>query len=276
MRLSDEQKIANTPDEQTIKVLDYLKKENEYSKALMKHTEVLQKILYDEISGRIKKDDESVPYLKNGYYYYNRFKEGSEYPVYYRKKGSLDSPEEILLDVNKLAEGKDYCSVNNLSISRDNKLLIYGVDYVGRRQYTLVFVEIESGSFLPDKIENTSGQAIWAADNSTVFYVKKDVETLRDNKVFKHKIGSSSYKDVQIFNEEDETFDVYLSETKSRKYILINSTQTLSSEIRYLDVSRPDDDFKVFQPRSKNHEYNIDHLGKEFLHKNECRQCIKF
>ncbi len=145
MRLSDEQKNSVKPDDQTSKVLDYLNKENDYSKAVLKDTEVLQKTLYDEIRGRIKKDDESVPYLENGYYYYNKYAEGKEYPAYYRKKGSLTAPEEVLLDVNKLAAGKSFCSVNSLSISRDNKILTYGVDFVSRRRYTINFLDIQSG-----------------------------------------------------------------------------------------------------------------------------------
>ena len=264
MRLSDEQKNATNPDEQTTKVLDYLNKENEYSKVVLKNTAELQKNLYNEIVGRIKKDDESVPYLDNGYYYYNKYSEKTEYPVYYRKEGSLDAPAEILLDVNKLAEGKSYCSVNNLSVSRDNKILSYGVDYVSRRRYTLNFMDIKSGVLLPDKIENTTGDAAWAADNKTVFYITKDKATLRSDKVFRHKIGTPVEKDILVYDEKDEIFSVNLSVTKSKKFILINSTQTLTTETRYLDVTKPDGEFKVFESRTKNHEYSVDHLGNDF------------
>jgi oligopeptidase B len=264
IRLSDEQKNASIPDGQTKKVLDYLNKENEYSKEVLKNTEGLQKTIYDEIVGRIKKDEESVPYFENGYFYYNRYSTGSEYPVYYRKNGTLAAPEEILLDVNKLAAGKNYCSVNSLSVSRNNKILTYGIDYVSRRRYTLNFLDIQSGSLLPDKIENTTGQSVWAADNKTVFYVTKDIKTLRSSKIFKHKLGTPAEKDKLVYDESDETFSVSLSETKSRKYILINSTQTLASETRYIEASEPDTDFKIFEPRKVNHEYNIDHIGNEF------------
>jgi oligopeptidase B len=264
MRLSDEQKNASNPDEQTKKVLTYLKSENEYSKEVLKNTEGLQKILYEEITGRIKKDDESVPYFENGYFYYNKYSAGSEYPVYYRKKGSLTAPEEILLDVNKLAAGKNYCSVISLSVSRDNKILVYGADYVSRRKYTLNFLDLQSGSLLADKIENTTGQSVWAADNKTVFYVTKDNKTLRSNRIFKHRMGTPAEKDVLVFNEADETFSVSLAETKSRKYILINSTQTFSSETRYIEASKPDMEYKIFTQRMANHEYNIDHEGNEF------------
>ena len=264
MRLSDEQKNASKPDEQTVKVLDYLNKENAYSKEVLKNTEVLQKTLYDEITGRIKKDDESVPYYENGYYYYYKYSVGTEYPVYYRKKGSLTAPEEILLDVNKLAAGKSFCSVNSLNVSRDNKVLTYGVDFVSRRRYTLNFMDLQTGSLLSDKIENTTGQSVWAADNKTVFYVTKENKTLRSDKIFRHRLGTAVEKDLLVFNETDETYSVSLSETKSRKYILINSIQTLASETRYLDATKPDSEFKIFEPRAVNHEYHIDHAGKEF------------
>jgi oligopeptidase B len=264
MRLSDEQKNASNSDAQTTKVLDYLNLENAYSKEILKNTEGLRKTLYNEITGRIKKDDESVPYFENGYFYYNKYSKGSEYPVYFRKKGSLTAPEEILLDVNKLAEGKSYCSVNSLSVSRDNKILSYGTDYVSRRRYTINFMDIQSGSLLADKIVNTTGESVWAADNKTIFYVTKDNETLRSNKILKHILGTPAEKDLLVYNEADETFSVSLSETKSRKYILINSSQTLSSETRYLDATKPESEFKVFEKRAPKHEYNIDHAGNEF------------
>lgn len=265
MRLSDAQKNAEVPDTQTVKVLDYLNKENEYQKTVLKHTEGLQKTLYDEIIGRIKKDDESVPYLKHGYFYYTKYTETSEYPVFYRKEGSIDAPGQILLDVNKLAEGKSYCSVSGTVVSRDNRILAYGTDFVSRRRYTLNFMDIETGNLLPDKIENTTGQVIWAADNKTVFYVTKDEETLRADKVYSHILGTDPATDKMVFFEPDETFDIGLSETKSEKYIVINSTQTLTSECLYLDASKPAEDFKIFEPRKVNHEYSIDHLGNDFF-----------
>ena len=246
MRLSDQQK-SDTNDAQTKKVLDYLNEENVYSKAVLKKSEGLQKKVYEEIVGRIKKDDESVPYFKNGYYYYNKYSEGSEYPVYFRKKGSLDAREELLLDVNKLAYGKEYCAVSGLTVSRDNKLLVYGTDFVSRRRYTLNFLNLETGLPLSDKIENTTGQAVWAADNNTVFYVTKDMETLRADKIFRHRLGTPNESDKEIYNEKDETFSVNLSETKSEKYIIINSSQTLTTECRYLDATKPEDEFKVFR-----------------------------
>jgi oligopeptidase B len=262
MRLSDEQKNDSIPDEQTKKVLKYLNDENTYTREVLKKTEVLQKKVYDEIVGRIKKDDSSVPYFKNGYYYYNKFSEGNEYPVYYRKKGSMDGVEEILLDVNKLAEGKEFCSVAGLSVSRDNRLLAYGVDYISRRQYTVYFLDLEKKNLLPDKIENTTGQVVWASDNKTVFYVGKDIETLRADKIYRHKLGSGD--NILIYNEIDETYSVYLQESKSEKYVLINSSQTLATEVRYLETTKPEGAIKIFEPRKLNHEYSVDHLGNMF------------
>ncbi len=264
MRLSDEQKSAENPDEQTIKVLDYLNGENEYKEAVMKHTEALQQKLFDELTGRLKQDDASVPYFDNGYYYYTKYSEGKEYPVYCRKQGSLDSPEEIILDVNKLAEGKDYCGVSQVRVSRDNKTVAYGVDFISRRRYTIHFLDLGSGNLLPDMIENTTGNLVWATDNKTLFYTTRDFETLRADRVKKHSLGTAVTDDKEVYFEADETFSVYVSETKSRKYILINSTQTLSNEVRFIESARPDSEVRILEPRASNHEYSADHLGGYF------------
>ena len=264
MRLGDEQKAAETPDEQTSRVLAYLKSENAYKEAVMKHTEGLQKTIYDEITGRIRKDDESVPYLENGYYYFTRFTEENEYPVYYRKKGSTEAPAEVLLDVNKLAEGQEFCSVGSWNVSRDNKLLAYSVDTVGRRSYTLYFLDLESGSLLRDRIDSVAGPCIWAADNKTLFYTGKDPETLRSDKILRHKLGNDITMDDTAYFEADETFSVYLGESKSRKYIMIQSDQTLSTEVRLVEADKPYGNILLFEPRRINHEYEIDHLGKYF------------
>jgi oligopeptidase B len=264
MRLSDEQKTDTTPDEQTLKVLNYLKGENEYAKAVMKHTDTLQKILYKEMVGRIKKDDESVPYLENGFYYYIKYSEGKEYPVHYRRKGSLDAPEEIILDENKLAEGQEFCSVGMLSVTRDGRLLAYSIDTVSRRQYDIYFIDLETGKQLPEKIDSVAGQMIWAADGKTLFYTGKDPETLREDKILRHKLGENIVKDDTVYLETDETFNVYLTETKSKKYIVIQSDQTLTTEARLIDAYKPDAPPIIFEPRKVNHEYQIDHLGGEF------------
>ena len=264
MRLSDDQKTDSVPDEQTKKVLDYLNKENEFTRVTLKHTENLQQALYDEIVGRIKKDDESVPYLENGYYYYTRFNEGKEYPFYCRKKGSLDAPEEVILDQNKLAEGQEFCAVAQVAVSRDGRLMAYSVDTVSRRQYDIYFIELSTGNLLPEKIDSVSGQMVWAADGKTLFYAGSDPVTLRDDRILSHKLGENIISDDTVYFESDETFTVYLTETKSKKYIVIQSQQTLSTEARLIDAFKPDLPPVIFETRQANHEYQIDHLGKEF------------
>jgi len=265
MRLSDDQKTDSIPDEQTQKVLGYLNMENEYAKSTMKHTDALQKSLYDEMVGRIKKDDESVPYLENGYYYYTRYTEGKEYPVYCRKKGTLDAPEEVILDENKLAEGQEFCDVARISVSRDGRILAYSLDTVSRRQYDIYFIDLQTGKMLPEKIDSVSGQMVWAADGKTLFYSAMETETLRDDKILSHKLGENIMSDDTVFMESDETFSVYLTETKSKKYIVIQSQQTLSTEARLIDAYKPDAPPVIFEPRKANHEYQIDHLGAEFF-----------
>jgi len=264
MRLTDEQKNAKEPDEQTKKVLDYLKAENVYTDAVMKHTENFQQELYDEIVGRIKKDDESVPYLDNGYYYYTRYEEGNEYTLYCRKKGSLEADEEIMLNVNDLAEGYEYFSATGLSVSPDNKLLAYGIDTVSRRRYTIYFKNLETGELLEDNIPNTTGRSVWANDNETVFYTVKNMETLRSEWIKKHKLGNDPAGDKEVFREMDVEFSVGVGKTKSKKYLLIYSHQTLSSEVRYLDANNPDGEFCIIQSREKDIEYGINHYGDYF------------
>ncbi len=267
MRLSDEQKNAEVPDEQTQEVLDYLNAENEYKTAILKHTEDLQEKLFQEIVGRIKKDDESVPYKENGYFYYTRYEEGNEYPIHCRKRETLEAPEEIMLDVNKLAEGYDYFSASGLSVSPDNRILAYGVDTVSRRRYTVMFKRLDTGEMLMDQIPNTTGGVTWANDNKTVFFSRKNRETLRSERIMKHALGTNYRDDKEVFFEEDETFSCYVFKTKSKKYLMIGSSQTLSTEYRYLDANDPNGEFKVIQPREANHEYDADHYGDYFYFK---------
>jgi oligopeptidase B len=264
MRLSDEQKSSEDPDEQTRRVVDYLNRENDYKESVMGHTEKLQEELFSELTGRIKKDDSTVPYLDNGYYYFTRYYEEKEYPVYYRKKDAEGAEDELLLDVNKLAEGESYCQVTGLSVSPDNKILAYGIDLLSRRMYTIRFMDIETGELLDVKIENTTGSPVWASDSRTVFYVERDPGTLRSYKVMMTILGEEGAV-LPIYTEEDETFSVYLSRTKSRKYILINSSQTLSTEVRIIDMDKPDQGFRILQPRMADHEYSADHLNGYFF-----------
>lgn len=246
------------------KVIEYLKAENEYKNAIMKHAEALQEKLFKEIVGRIKQTDMSVPYKLNDYYYYTRYEEGGEYPIYCRKKGSMEGKEEILLNVNKMAEGYDYYHVAGFSVSTNNNLIAFGVDTVSRRKYTIHFKNLTTGEILKDKIPNTSGRAAWANDNKTVFYAAKDETTLRSYKICKHILGTDVSADKQIFNEKDETFSTFVFKSKSKKYIFIGSYHTLSSEFRYLDADQPDGEFKIIQPREKDLEYQVDHFKDKF------------
>ncbi|MBS0011770.1 MAG: S9 family peptidase [Bacteroidales bacterium] len=265
MRLSDEQKNAENPDEQTQKVIDYLNAENEYTELVLARTQVLADKLFEEMKGRIKEDDESVPYLDNAYFYYTRYNEGQEYPLYFRKKGSLAAEEELLLDVNKIAEGKDYCSVTGLSVSPDNKILAYGTDFVSRRRYTIHFMNLETGEMLPDKIENATGRVIWAADSETCFYTGKDYETLRSERIMRHRLGSPADSDFLVYFEEDEEFTCGIGKTQSEKYLVIYSSQTLTTEARILEADDPEGQFRVFAPRQLNHEYSINHINDQFF-----------
>lgn len=249
-------------DRENPEVIDYLNKENDYYNKMTAHTKEFQKELFEEMKGRIKEDDQSVPYLYNGYYYITRFETGKDYPIHSRKKGSLDAKEEIMFDCNEMAKGKSYFQLSGLSISPDNKFATFTLDVVGRRIYTLYIKNLETGEILKDKIDNTSGGGTWANDSKTFFYTKKDKVTLRSDKVYKHKLGAKT--DVLVFDEKDDTFDVSVSKEKSRKYIVIQSGSTLTSEYRTLLADTPDGEFKIFQPRVRGLEYSISHFGDNF------------
>jgi oligopeptidase B len=246
------------------KVIDYLTAENEYKDAVMKHTESFQKKLYDEIVGRIKKTDMSVPSKESGYYYYSRYEEGGEYPIYCRRKGTMEAEEEILLNVNEMAKGHAYYSVAGYSVSSNNHLIAFGVDTVSRRKYTIHFKNLKTGEILPDKIPITSGRAAWANDNKTVFYILKDEETLRSYKILKHVLGTDPSSDKEIFEEKDVTFSAYVYKSKSKKYLIIGSSHTLSDEYRFLDADNPDGKFKIIQPREKDLLYSVTHYKDKF------------
>jgi len=246
------------------KVIEYLTAENEYRDAVMKHTESFQKKLYDEIVGRIKKTDMSVPYKDSGYYYYSRYEEGGEYPVYCRKKETMEAEEEILLNVNEMAKGHAYYSVAGFSVSTDNNLIAFGVDTVSRRKYTIHFKNLKTGEILPDQIPVTSGRAAWTNDNKTVFYAAKDETTLRSYKIMKHVLGTDPSSDKEVFEEKDVTFDTYVYKSRSKKYVFIGSGSTLSDEYRFLDADNPDGKFKIIQPREKDLLYGVDHYKDKF------------
>ena len=243
-------------------VIQYLEAENSYTNAVMKDTEPLQKSLYDEMLGRIKQDDSSVPYFLNGYWYYTNVQESKEYPVFCRKKGSLDSPEIVLLDVNELAEGKSFCQVGGMSISPDNKRLAYAVDFVSRRIYTIYIKNLETGELLSETIEQTSGGATWANDNDTLFFTTKDPETLRSDKIHRYSIKTD--KAELVYHEKDDTFNVHVRKTKSRQYIVISSHSTLTTEHQFLDANRPNGDFKTFLKRERGLEHGIAHFNDKW------------
>ena len=264
MKLSDEQKNAEQKDEQTQKVINYLNAENDYLSAKMKHTEALQKKLYDEMIGRIKQTDESVPYKDNGYWYYTRYEEGQEYPIYCRKKGSMESAEEILLNVNDMAKGHDYYSIRGLSVSEDNNLLAYAEDSVSRRRYTVYVKDLKTGKLVEEPVPNTEGEVTWANDNKTYFYTKKDSVTLRSRWIIKHKVGSSYKSDAIVSEEPDETFYTGIYKTKSKKFLVIWAGSTLTNYYQVLDANTPNGKFKEFTPRERGLEYSIDHYKEKF------------
>lgn len=245
-------------------VIAYLEAENNYLKTVMMHTEPMQEKLYDEIRSKIKEADESVPYLENGYYYYTRTVEGGEYFLQCRKKGSLDAPEEILLDVNKMAEGYTYYALGGGAVSPDNKILAFAVDTVSRRNYSIYFKNLETGELLPDVISMATGSIVWGNDNKTVFYVRRNETTLRSEKIMRHTLGTPASQDIEVFNEDDETFSVNISKTKSGDYLIISSYSTLTNEFRFLNADNPTGQFKVFQPRTRGLEYSVNHAGNYF------------
>ena len=245
-------------------VIDYLKKENEYYEKMTAHTKTLQNDLFEEMKSRIKEEDASVPYFSNGYYYLTRFEKGKDYPIYSRKKGSLDAKEEIIFDCNELAKGKSFFQLGGMSVSPDNKLVLFSTDVIGRRIYTMQVKNLETGKLLADKIENVDGRGVWANDNKTFFYVTQDKKTLRSDKVFRHQLGSIDKKDALIYEEKDDTFNVSIGKEKSKKYIVIESGSTLTTEYQILPTDNPLGTFKVFQPRVRGLEYSISHYGDSF------------
>ena len=251
-------------DRENPEVIDYLNQENAYYDAMTAHTKDFQKALFEEMKGRIKEDDQSVPYLYNGYYYITRYEKGQDYPIYSRKKGSLDAKEEILFDCNELAKGHTFFQLGGLSVSPDNRFASFGVDTVGRRIYTIQIKNLETNEVLSDVIENATGGSVWANDNHTLFYTRQDKVTLRANQIFKHKLGSTADKDVLVYEEKDDTFNVSVGKEKSKKYIVIGAESTLTTEYRILNSDTPDDEFKVFQPRVRGLEYSISHFGDSF------------
>lgn len=245
-------------------VLDYLRAENRYAESMLSHTKSLQDELFEEMKGRIKEDDRNVPYFDRGYWYYSRVVKGQDYAVYCRRKGSMEAPEEIMLDANDYAKGHSFFSIAGLKVSPDNRYLLFCMDTVGRRQYILGIKDLQTGRDLEDRIYPVNGAAAWAADNRTIFFGTSDEQTLRSDEVWKYRIGQGSDNKTLVFREEDETFSTYVFGGKSGDFLYILSSSTLSSEQRYLSSDRPDDAWTIICPRQKDLLYSAEDYNKEF------------
>ncbi len=246
-------------------VIQYLEAENAYLDTLMAHTKAFQQNLFEEMKGRIKEDDSTLPYRKDGYYYYARFEEGNEYKILCRKKDNLKAEEEITLNINELAEGYEFFNLGASSISTNNQIMAFAIDTVGRRIYEIKFKDLKSGEILDDVIQNVTGNLAWANDNKTLYYARQDPTTLRSFQIYKHTLGSDPKDDILVYEEKDSTFSCYVWKTKSKKYLMIGSSASLSSEVRYLDANNTEGEFKVLQKRENEHEYDVSHFGNEFF-----------
>jgi len=245
-------------------VIAYLEAENAYLEEVMAPVDGFKESLFTEMKGRIKKDDSSAPFQLRDFWYYTRYVEGGEYALHCRRPGTLDGPEDIMFDGNAMA-GDGYFSLRGVNVSPDNRLAIYGVDEVGRRFYTLRVKDLASGNILPDVIPDVTGNAVWAMDNQTLFYSKQDPETLRTYQIWRHVLGTDTADDVLVYQEDDATFSCYVWRTKSDRYLVIESSQTLSSESHILEADNPTGEFRVFQPRTADMEYGISHQNDRWL-----------
>ena len=251
-----------------LEVIAHLVAENDYLKAQMNHTEGFQKILYDEIVGRMQKDDTTVPINIRGYWYQSKFDGEVEYPVYIRWKDG-EEKSELLFNVNEMAEGNGYFDLSGYSVSNNNMLIAFGTDTVSRRLYTLEFKNLETGNFYPDKLINTEGVAIWASDNKHVFYIKKDAQTLLGQEVYRHKLGTDQSKDILVYRENDDTFYTALSKSRDGSVIFIHHNSTVKSGVSILNAKTPLDNFVPFLKIEDNHEYTIEKLGDYYyIHTN--------
>ncbi len=246
------------------RVITYLEAENGYTDAMTAHTKALEDALFEEIRGHIRQGDSSVPYRSDDYYYYTRYEEGQQYPIYARKRGSLDAPEEIMLDVNELAEGHGFFAASGRRVSSGQDILAFAEDTVGRRIYTLRFKNLETGEMLPDTVPNVTPSSAWANDNRTIFYIRKDLVTLRGYQVYRHVLGTDASNDMLVYQEPDSTFSMSVWKTKSKAFLMIGSFHTLSTEYRYLNANDPSGEFQVFLPRERDHEYDVDHYHDKF------------
>ncbi|HXA15848.1 MAG TPA: S9 family peptidase [Thermoanaerobaculia bacterium] len=242
-------------------VIAHLEAENAYTAAMMTGTEPLQQKLYDEMLGHVKQTDVNVPYRLGEYYYYSRTEEGKQYPIYARKKGSLDAAEEITLDLNELAKGLKFLSLGSYRVSDDGNLLAYSTDSTGYRQYTLFIKDLRTGALLPEKIERVD-TVMWATDNKTIFYVTEDNVTKRSDTFYRHVLGTPAYD--LVFHEPDELYDIGAFRTRDKAFIVVESGSKTTSEARYLPANKPDEAMRVVVPRRNDHRYFIDHRGDRF------------
>lgn len=247
------------------KVLQYLKEENKYTETVLSDIKGLRDTLFNEMKARIKEADESVPVFDNGYYYYSRYEEGKQYAIYCRKKGTPDAPEQILLDMNAMAEGHAYFHADAFAVSPDTKLLAYAVDTLSRRQYTVHIKNLETGEIYKDVMYPASPAVVWANDSKSIFYTANNPETLLSEKIKKHILGTNGSSDKVVYEEKDKSNYLHLGKLRSKKYITVTSAATMSSEVYYLDANRPDDPFKVIQPRIKDVLYQVDEQNGRFL-----------
>ncbi|MBW4500618.1 MAG: S9 family peptidase [Scytonema hyalinum WJT4-NPBG1] len=245
------------------KVIAYLEAENAYTNAMMQHTEALQTRLYEEMLSRIKETDLSVPYRKDDYYYYSRTEEGKAYPIFCRKKGSLDAPEQVLLDQNELAKEHEFLSLGVLQVSPNHQILAYSIDTSGAEQYTLFFLDLKTFELYPESIPETNYSLAWGNDNQTVFYTKID-EANRPFQLFRHSLGNSVDEDALIYQESDDAYHLYVGKTRSQAYILMSLGSTITSEVHYLDANHPTDSFQLMHPRNTGVQYDVDHHSDDF------------
>jgi len=246
-------------------MIAYLEAENDYMKAVMAPHRALEQKVYEEIIGRLKQDDASVPQRRNGYWYYSRYETGKQYPIFARRKGSLDAPEEVLIDGNVRAQGHDFYQLAGLEVSVDGRWAAVAEDTVGRRQYEIRIKNLDTGEFLPDVLTNVEPDIAWANDNRTFVYIRKDPQTLLGNKVYRHERGTSPDQDVLVYAQEDESFYMGVDKSKSDRYIYIASQSTVSSEYRYADANDPKLEFRVALARERDHEYQLEDLGDRFI-----------
>ncbi|MEX0882308.1 MAG: oligopeptidase B, partial [Cyclobacteriaceae bacterium] len=263
-------------DRENPEVIAYLEEENQYLKEKLESTEPLQEKLFEEMKGRIKKDDASVPYFKNGYFYYSKFENQKEYPIYCRKKGKLSSEETVVLDVNRLAEGQDYMQVNALGISEDNEVLGYSEDNQGRRIYNIKFKNLITEKPLSDQLTAVTGNFVWANDNQTLYYTQQDPNTLRPFKVYQHVIGTNQEEDRLVYEEKDETFIVQVKKSKSKSFLFIESQSTVSTEYRMLQADQPKEEWMLIQPRMKDLEYEVEHYEDKFIIRTNHKKATNF